>query len=186
MDLCPLPVNDFKDLLHISIGVATFSGTAEDSSIAGSGAWGSDYYRRLYGDDWRSYSKTYRLITVHLFSQLQANTSVIIQITIAFWKVVPVHFVSLFPNGVWDKRRSGGRIVRLYAYNQKWCTLFIFYKVVFHCGFHPFSAYRFWFSYGGNCLEAPVYWYRLEPEKDTYDMSHVKELIDLPTAAPAL
>lgn len=32
--------------------------------------------------------------------------------------------------------------------------------------------------YGGNCLEAPVYWYRLEPEKDCYDMETVKTLID--------
>ncbi len=38
-------------------------------------------------------------------------------------------------------------------------------------------------AYGGNCLEAPVYWYRLEPEKDTYDMSHVKGLIDEARAA---
>lgn len=33
-------------------------------------------------------------------------------------------------------------------------------------------------EYGGNCLEAPVYWYRLEPEMDCYDMSLVKGLID--------
>lgn len=33
-------------------------------------------------------------------------------------------------------------------------------------------------EYGGNCLEAPVYWYRLEPEMDHYDMSLVKGLID--------
>ena len=33
-------------------------------------------------------------------------------------------------------------------------------------------------KYGGNCLEAPVYWYRLEPEKDQYDMALVKGLID--------
>lgn len=33
-------------------------------------------------------------------------------------------------------------------------------------------------EYGGNCLEAPVYWYRLEPEKDRYDMALVKGLID--------
>lgn len=38
-------------------------------------------------------------------------------------------------------------------------------------------------AYGGNCLEAPVYWYRLEPEKDIYDMSHVKGLIDEARAA---
>lgn len=30
---------------------------------------------------------------------------------------------------------------------------------------------------GGNVLEAPVYWYWLEPEKGVYDTSHVKELI---------
>ncbi|MCM1127628.1 MAG: DUF5597 domain-containing protein [Lachnospiraceae bacterium] len=33
-------------------------------------------------------------------------------------------------------------------------------------------------KYGGNCLEAPVYWYRLEPEENSYDMSLVKGLID--------
>ncbi|MFQ9151379.1 MAG: hypothetical protein ACLR6B_07460 [Blautia sp.] len=33
-------------------------------------------------------------------------------------------------------------------------------------------------AYGGNCLEAPVYWYRLEPEKDVYEMELVKDLID--------
>ena len=33
-------------------------------------------------------------------------------------------------------------------------------------------------AYGGNCLEAPVYWYRLEPEKDVYEMELVKELVD--------
>lgn len=33
-------------------------------------------------------------------------------------------------------------------------------------------------EYGGNCLEAPVYWYRLEPEEGQYDMSLVKGLID--------
>ena len=31
-------------------------------------------------------------------------------------------------------------------------------------------------AYGGNCLEAPVYWYRLEPEKDVYEMELVKDL----------
>ncbi|MCI2048108.1 MAG: DUF5597 domain-containing protein [Lachnospiraceae bacterium] len=30
---------------------------------------------------------------------------------------------------------------------------------------------------GGNCLEAPVYWYLMEPEMDRYDFSHVKDLI---------
>lgn len=30
----------------------------------------------------------------------------------------------------------------------------------------------------GNCLEAPVYWYLLEPEEDNYNMGHVKRLID--------
>ena len=38
-------------------------------------------------------------------------------------------------------------------------------------------------AYGGNCLEAPVYWYRLEPEKDVYEMELVKELIDEVRAA---
>lgn len=33
-------------------------------------------------------------------------------------------------------------------------------------------------AYGGNCLEAPVYWYRIEPEMDCYDMELVKGLID--------
>lgn len=33
-------------------------------------------------------------------------------------------------------------------------------------------------AYGGNCLEAPVYWYRLEPEEGQYDMSLVRGLID--------
>lgn len=33
-------------------------------------------------------------------------------------------------------------------------------------------------AYGGNCLEAPVYWYALEPEKDRYDMELVRGLID--------
>ncbi len=32
--------------------------------------------------------------------------------------------------------------------------------------------------YGGNVLEAPVYWYAVEPEKDRYDLSLVKGLID--------
>lgn len=32
--------------------------------------------------------------------------------------------------------------------------------------------------YGGNLLEAPVYWYQIEAEKDAYDMSLLKDLID--------
>lgn len=32
--------------------------------------------------------------------------------------------------------------------------------------------------YGANTLEVPVYWYKIEPEKDVYDMTQVKELID--------
>lgn len=32
-------------------------------------------------------------------------------------------------------------------------------------------------AYGGNVLEAPVYWYRLEPEEGVYDVTHVRELI---------
>ncbi len=32
--------------------------------------------------------------------------------------------------------------------------------------------------YGGNCLEAPVYWNRIEPVKDQYEMDLVKGLID--------
>lgn len=32
-------------------------------------------------------------------------------------------------------------------------------------------------AYGGNVLEAPVYWYRLEPEERVYDVTHVRELI---------
>lgn len=38
-------------------------------------------------------------------------------------------------------------------------------------------------EYGGNCLEAPIYWYRLELEKGQYDMSLVKGLIDRTRAA---
>lgn len=38
-------------------------------------------------------------------------------------------------------------------------------------------------AYGGNCLEAPVYWYRLEPEEGQYDMSLVKGVIDETRAA---
>lgn len=32
--------------------------------------------------------------------------------------------------------------------------------------------------YGANTLEVPIYWYKIEPEKDKYDMSQVRELID--------
>ena len=32
-------------------------------------------------------------------------------------------------------------------------------------------------AYGGNVLEAPVYWYRLEPREGVYDVTHVRELI---------
>ena len=32
--------------------------------------------------------------------------------------------------------------------------------------------------YGANTLEVPVYWYKIETQKDVYDMSQVKELID--------
>lgn len=32
--------------------------------------------------------------------------------------------------------------------------------------------------YGGNVLEAPVYWFLMEPKKDEYDLSHIKTLID--------
>ena len=32
--------------------------------------------------------------------------------------------------------------------------------------------------YGANTLEVPIYWYKVEPQKDTYDMTQVKELID--------
>ena len=35
----------------------------------------------------------------------------------------------------------------------------------------------------GNCMEAPVYWYLLEPERDQYDTAHVKNLIDEARAA---
>ena len=38
-------------------------------------------------------------------------------------------------------------------------------------------------QYGGNTLEAPVYWNRLEPEKDRYDLSLVQSLIDEARAA---
>lgn len=32
--------------------------------------------------------------------------------------------------------------------------------------------------FGANTLEVPVYWYKVEPQKDVYDMTQVKELID--------
>lgn len=32
--------------------------------------------------------------------------------------------------------------------------------------------------YGGNCLETPVYWYRIEPEMDCYDFSMVKDVLE--------
>lgn len=32
--------------------------------------------------------------------------------------------------------------------------------------------------YGGNTLEAPIYWYAIEPEMDRYDMTQLKVLID--------
>ena len=32
--------------------------------------------------------------------------------------------------------------------------------------------------FGANTLEVPVYWYKIEPQKDSYDMTQVKELID--------
>ena len=32
--------------------------------------------------------------------------------------------------------------------------------------------------YGGNVLETPIYWYAIEPEKDHYDMSLIRETID--------
>ena len=41
--------------------------------------------------------------------------------------------------------------------------------------------------YGGNCLEAPVYWYRIEPQMDRYEMDLVKELVDeAKTAIPIM
>lgn len=33
-------------------------------------------------------------------------------------------------------------------------------------------------AYGGNCLEAPVYWCCVEPEQDRYDMELVKGIVD--------
>ncbi|GHV39456.1 beta-galactosidase [Clostridia bacterium] len=38
-------------------------------------------------------------------------------------------------------------------------------------------------KFGGNVLEAPVYWYRLEPEKGVFDYTHVRELIQKTRAA---
>ena len=38
-------------------------------------------------------------------------------------------------------------------------------------------------AYGGNCLETPVYWYRIEPQKDQYCMELVKTTIDQARAA---
>ena len=32
-------------------------------------------------------------------------------------------------------------------------------------------------EFQGNVLEAPVYWYLLEPEQGVYDTTHVRELI---------
>jgi beta-galactosidase GanA len=32
--------------------------------------------------------------------------------------------------------------------------------------------------YGGNTLEAPVYWYAIEPEMDRYDMTQLRDLVD--------
>lgn len=32
--------------------------------------------------------------------------------------------------------------------------------------------------FGANTLEVPVYWYKIEPQKDIYDMTQVRELID--------
>lgn len=32
--------------------------------------------------------------------------------------------------------------------------------------------------YGGNVLETPIYWYAIEPEKDHYDMSLIRETIE--------
>ena len=33
--------------------------------------------------------------------------------------------------------------------------------------------------FGGNLLEAPVYWCELEPEKDHYDFEQLQSLLDL-------
>lgn len=33
--------------------------------------------------------------------------------------------------------------------------------------------------FGANTLEVPVYWYKLEPQKDVYDMTQVRELIEV-------
>ncbi len=32
--------------------------------------------------------------------------------------------------------------------------------------------------FGANTLEVPVYWYKIAPQKDIYDMTQVRELID--------
>ena len=40
------------------------------------------------------------------------------------------------------------------------------------------KALRAMAAFGGNCLEAPVYWYCVEPEMDRYDMDLVKGIID--------
>lgn len=37
--------------------------------------------------------------------------------------------------------------------------------------------------YGGNVLETPIYWYAIEPEKDVYDLTLVKDTIDRTRAA---
>jgi len=37
--------------------------------------------------------------------------------------------------------------------------------------------------YGGNVLEAPIYWYAIEPRKDEYNMSLLRDLIDKTRAA---
>lgn len=65
-----------------------------------------------------------------------------------------------------DENGSPFMVVGVQAHNSSTGTLLIQ------------KAIRVVKEYGGNCLEAPVYWYRLEPEKDRYDMSLVKELID--------
>lgn len=37
--------------------------------------------------------------------------------------------------------------------------------------------------YGGNLLEAPIYWYAIEPRQDVYDMTLLRDLIDKTRAA---
>ncbi len=32
--------------------------------------------------------------------------------------------------------------------------------------------------FNANTLEVPIYWYKVEPQKDTYDVTQVKHLID--------